>query len=244
MVFVILILFYFRSSIGDAVSSFTQRFLRPVFILGNNISLRMDNISSNFASKKSLNIENQNLKDIKASLESELTNYKTLEEENISLKEILGRVSVNEDFILGTILAKPFTTLFDTLFIDIGSEQGLEIGDLVFAYGNIPIGKISNTEKNTSTVTLFTNAGEKTSGIISSQNIYIDLVGRGGNNFEIILPRDLILTKGEDIVLSGIHPYVLAKVEGIISDDRESYQKALLISPVNIQELKFVQVRK
>jgi len=33
-------------------------------------------------------------------------------------------------------------------------------------------------------------------------------------------------------------------VETIISDPRDSFQKALLVSPVNIQEIKFVEVEK
>jgi len=60
----------------------------------------------------------------------------------------------------------------------------------------------------------------------------------------MILPRDFVLEKGNEVVLPGITPYTLGVVETIISDPRDSFQKALLVSPVNIQELKFVEVEQ
>jgi len=60
----------------------------------------------------------------------------------------------------------------------------------------------------------------------------------------MILPRDFVLEKGNEVVLPGITPYVLGIVQSILSDPRDSFQKALLVSPVNIQELKFVEVEQ
>lgn len=75
-------------------------------------------------------------------------------------------------------------------------------------------------------------------------NIFTEIVGRGGGNFEMVMPKDLTLAKGDQAVLPGIVPYVLGIVETTISDPRDPFQKALLVSPVNIQELKFVEVEK
>ena len=58
----------------------------------------------------------------------------------------------------------------------------------------------------------------------------------------MILTRDFILLKEDQVVLPGINTYVVGVVETIISDPRDSFQKALLIAPVNIWELKFVEV--
>jgi len=71
-----------------------------------------------------------------------------------------------------------------------------------------------------------------------------ELVGRGGGNFEMTMPKNFILQKGDQVVLPGPYPYVLAIVEKIISDPRDLFTKALLVSPVNIQELKFVEVEQ
>jgi len=73
---------------------------------------------------------------------------------------------------------------------------------------------------------------------------FMQVTGRGGGNFEMVLPRDFVLEKGAEAVLPGITPLVLGTVQTIISDPRDSFQKALLLSPVNIFEIKFVEVEK
>ena len=58
----------------------------------------------------------------------------------------------------------------------------------------------------------------------------------------MVLPRDFVLEKGSTVVLPG-SSYVVAVVKTIISDPRDSFIKALLVSPANVQELKFVEVK-
>jgi rod shape-determining protein MreC len=244
IIFILFLIFYFNKPIAKVLGTFTHTVLRPVLVFGNNASTRLHNLGSYFASKNTLLKENDTLKEEKLSLESKLVNYQSIENENKSLKELLGRLGENNSYILATILAKPNVTLFDTLLLDVGELDKVSVGDIVFAYGNIPLGKISEVYSHTSKVTLFSNAGEKTNAIISSTNTYIDLIGRGGGNFEIILPRDFTVSEGENILLPDLNNYLIAKVVSTISDARDSYQKALLISPVNIQQLKFVQIRK
>jgi hypothetical protein len=100
-------------------------------------------------------------------------------------------------------------------------------------------------------VILFSSPGETTEAVIennpapsSSQggNVFTELTGRGGGNFEMILPIDLTVQKGNQVDLPGTNPYLLAIIETVISDPRDPSIKALLQSPVNVQELKFVEV--
>ena len=60
----------------------------------------------------------------------------------------------------------------------------------------------------------------------------------------MIMPKDFTIQKGDQVVMPGLNSYVLAIVQTIISDPRDPFIKALLTSPVNIQELKFVEVEK
>lgn len=236
-------LFFLRNGIFKSLSSFTHWIVRPVIVLGNNVGNKFSNINIVFSSKKNLLKENQNLQLKLNENEFKMANYNSLLDENLKLKEVLER-KINSTMVLGGILTKPNVSLYDTLIIDIGSEEGIVEGQRVFALGNIAIGRVVEVNKNSSKVVLFTNSGEKTQVFISGLDIYIEAMGRGGGNFEIILPKDLILEKGQEIVLPGITPYLLAKVDSIISDPHDSLQKTLLVSPVNIQQLKFVQVEK
>ena len=145
--------------------------------------------------------------------------------------------------ILASVLAKPNQSLYDALIIDVGLEQGIKVGENVFALGNVPIGYISDVYRSSSKVVLFSNPGEKTEVIIPPKNIFMQAVGRGGGNFEMIIPGDFSLEKGNEVVLPGIIPYVVAVVQTTISDPRDSFRKALLISPVNVRELKFVEIK-
>lgn len=141
------------------------------------------------------------------------------------------------------ILSKPNKSPYDTLVIDAGENENIEVGNLVFALGNIPIGKVAEVYGDTAKVTLFSSAREKTEVVLSGQNAFVEIIGRGGGNFEMTLPRDFIVEAGREVVLPGINPYVVARVVTIISDPRDAFSKALLVSPVNIFELKFVEVR-
>ena len=119
----------------------------------------------------------------------------------------------------------------------------------------MPIGRVSVVYPFSSKVTLFSSPGEKTEVVIegkparlndisrSGGNVFTELIGRGGGNFETILPRDFILNKGDTVTLPGIVPYVIGVVETTISDPRDAFTKVLLTIPLNIFELKFVEVK-
>ncbi len=130
------------------------------------------------------------------------------------------------------------------MIIDAGVNQGVIINQKVFALGNIPIGKIAETYMNSSKVLLYSNPGEKTEVAITGKNTFIEVIGRGGGNFEILLPKDFNIENGTEVVLPGITPRVLGTVVKTISDPRDAYVKALLVSPVNIEDLRFVEIER
>ncbi|OGI66308.1 hypothetical protein A3A95_01755 [Candidatus Nomurabacteria bacterium RIFCSPLOWO2_01_FULL_39_18] len=256
--FVILfsVLFYFRMNIFHGLAYVSSTIFRPVVVFGNSVRDKLGDISYFFTSKNSLIEENEDLRTKLRESEAELSNYNSILEENSKLKEILGRKREGAPMILAAILSRPNQSVYDTLVIDVGTKQGLQVGDKVFASGFVPIGRVREVYGSSSKVVLFSSSGEKTNITISldhniagefgeittTKDVSMEIVGRGGGNFEMILPRDFFLKKGDQAVLPGIMPHVVGVVEAIISDPRDSFQKALLVSPVNIQELKFVEV--
>jgi cell shape-determining protein MreC len=238
------LLFYFRASIFSGFSYVGLGVFRPVISVGNNLGEKLKSINAYFSSKDSLYRENEDLKLKLDSDRENRANYDSVVAENIELKDILGRKNEQVDMILGVVLAKPNQSIYDTLLIDIGINHGVKVGDKVFASGNIPIGTIREVYPSSAKVVLFSNSGEVTSVIVSGKNVSMELVGRGGGNFEMTMPRDFTLLKGDQVVLPSINNHVVAIVETIISDSRDAFQKAILVSPVNFQQLKFVQVEK
>ena len=217
--------------------------LRPLWNLENGVVSGTDTFVSYFASKHMLEIENQSLKSQLIEMQARMADRATLAQENASLKEILGRTTSN-NLILGTILVKPNRSLYDTLVIDIGADNGIKVGDTVFAYGTTPIGLVSSTGGSSATVTLFSTSGQKTTGRIDGKNIDVELIGRGGGNFQLQVPRDITLEPNTNVLFPGITPEVIAVVASSITDARDPTQTFLLTSPVNINELNWVEVEK
>jgi cell shape-determining protein MreC len=237
-------LLYFRVGVFGALSSVSQTLFRPVLAVGRSAGEKIKSVGSYFASKNSLYLQNQNLLNSVKENDARMANYDSVVAENARLKEILGRKKENLSLFLASILAKPNQSPYDTLVIDAGAKQGLREGSLVFAFGDLPIGRVGLVYDNSAKVILFSSAGEKTQAIISGQDVFMELVGRGGGNFEMILPRDFVIKKGDQVVMPGASTYLLAIAETTISDPRDPFLKALLVSPVNMQALKFVEVER
>lgn len=250
-VFSLALLLFFRASVWHGLSYLASGAFYPVVYVGNGLKTRLGNIGAYFYSKTSLTEENERLLAELREKEAQMLDHDILTAENQSLKEVLERKKTTSSMILGGILSKPNQSAYDTLIIDAGASEGVQDGQMVYAYGEIPIGKISSVNPFTSTVVLFSSSRERTTAVISGasiatehKNVFYDLVGRGGGNFEMILPREINPEKGDHAVLPGFESSVVATVESIISDVRDPFTKVLFVSPVNIQELKFVQVKK
>jgi rod shape-determining protein MreC len=237
-------LFYFRGPIWSGVSFVGNVITRPVLKLFSNIGDNFEYFALRFEDKKDLHEENKELKEKIAKIEIKMIEHDYLLQENESLKETLNRLPENKEFILASVLMRPKLVLFDDLIIDAGAKEGIEEGKLVFAYGNVPVGRVDEVYPKSAKVKLFSNSGTITDVYVSTDNIAIELIGRGGGNFKIILPKDLMLKKGDLALLPGLSNYPIAKVETIANDPRDPYSKALLSSLINIQELKFVEVEK
>jgi len=241
--FVCLILFYFRLGIWGGLSYLTNRFFHPVFTLGNFVGEKLGGIRSLFISKSSLDMQNKTLQSQLDEDKAAMANYNSILAENNSLKEILGRKNEKTPMVLSAILSKPDQSPYDTIIIDAGEKEGLKVGDMVFASGNVPVGRLALVYPDSSKVILFSNSGEKTQVVVGGKNIFLEAIGRGGGNFEMVLPRNFTPAKGDQVLLPGITSYVLAVIETIISDPRDPFVKALLVSPVNVEELRFVEVK-
>ena len=262
------VIFSFRTSIWNGLSKTGEFIFGPVLSFGQTSEYKFSDLYAYFVSKKSLYWQNQDFLEKLKAEDARMANYDSVVSENASLKEILNRKDPQSVLILSDILAKPNQSLYDTLLIDTGTKDGVKTGDTVFAFGNIPIGHVSDVYPDTSKVILFTNPGETTEVVISpkinpatvsattdvtqttatastvpeSKNAYVELIGRGGGNFEIDMPKDMVLNPGDQVILPGVKSYVIAIVEKIISDPRNPFNKALLESPVNITGLRFVEV--
>lgn len=214
----------------------------PLWHLKNNINTFFESNSALLSSKSDLIKENLSLKQEIESRKNDLILLDLVRQENIDLKNILNRKKNDQQLILGTVLIKPFLSLYDTMILDIGTFDGVEVGNQVLANGNVFIGYISEVYENTSKVVLYSSFGEKVKVSIGNNNIEKEAIGLGGGNFKIDISKEINIKEGDTVVLPSISPNVFGVVEKVSSKDSDSIQTVLFKMPINIFELKWVLV--
>jgi cell shape-determining protein MreC len=176
------------------------------------------------------------------SYDAQLTTAKLLAEENDALKAELGRTASSKG-TLAHVVTVPNRSLYDTFVIDGGEDVGIAIGQTVYAFDSIALGTISAVADTHATVSLFSTSGRETPGSVGGNNVSVALIGRGGGEYEVRLPRDLQFTTGELIAYQSTHTAVLAEIERIATDPRDPFQRLIVKVPINLQALKWVLVK-
>lgn len=243
---IIFILFFVLSILGFFIWS-GKIFIfigKPIWKSEKIILNEFNNSEYLIRSKKSVFFENENLLKENTDLKTSMIDYSVIKDENLKLKELFGRIPEGQEMILSSILTKPNHSPYDTILIDIGENLGVKEGQRVYADGYIPIGSVSKVYSNTSLVNLYSNPGQKTEGILEGSNANVELIGRGGGNFEMLIPIDLSSNEGTKILIPGIDNEIIAYVNKIISSPTDPMKKVLLSSPINIQNLKWVEIKK
>lgn len=168
----------------------------------------------------------------------------TLRSANESLRKELSYVAHPETVIAAQILYKPSDSLYNSLVIDRGTRDGIRQGQLVTSQGTIGLGTVASVTASTATVRLF--SGPQFSGdvVMKADSITVPATGRGGGNFEIHIPQSIKVTKGDLIAFPDKPDMTIGIIESIDFDPRDPFQTVLTRTPVNVQELQFVEVVK
>lgn len=163
-----------------------------------------------------------------------------LRTENELLKSLLGREQTGRD-VLARIISRPPHSIYDTLIIDIGADQNLQIGNKVY-YENIVLGEVREVFPHTAKVALYSSSGESIDATPAGEGAALHLVGRGGGSFEVSVPRDLQVAVDTVFTDQSISLSPVAVIKKIIFDPRDPFQTVYLVSPVNVGNISFVTV--
>lgn len=221
-----------------------QRIAKPMWKAENAVQNGAENMGYVIRTKASVYNENEILKAKNQELEARMVEYGGLLKENADLKSAFDRTDPKDDFLLATILIKPNRSPYDTVILDVGKDHTVVAGSEVYAKGDVPMGTISEVYAHTSVVKLYSSPGEVTEAQIEGANASVELTGRGGGNFEMVVPVDLSVPEGTNVVLPFIKMRVVATVVDSISAPQDPLRKVILKSPVNIQEEKWLQIKK
>ncbi|MBU1159623.1 rod shape-determining protein MreC [Patescibacteria group bacterium] len=234
---------FFSQKSHDFFAKITLGASRPFFQKGDDLKNWLDLKQQSFKEKEALFQENKDLKEKINELETQILSCHVLDQENKDLKNALSLNKQNE-FIVSFIISRPPQAPYDIFILDSGSDDGIENGMMVTAYGEIMVGYIEEVFSKTSRVKLISFPKNETNAFTLSSSTPVMLIGKGGGNMEINLPRGVEINVGEKIVTNSSDPLILGIVDVIQASETDPFQKILLRIPANIYELKYVMVKK
>jgi cell shape-determining protein MreC len=219
--------------------------LEPVATVLWSMSDKLASMSNDaktlISSKQKLEDENQELRRKIFELSSRLTILSSLEGENAFLKEMWARKESGQPR-LARVLLGPSNSFYDSLIIDLGLENEAQTGLKVYAPGGFLLGMIEEVFNKTSRVRLFSNPGMVTDAVLERSGATLSLKGNGAGNFSVLVPKQEEVEIGDLVVMPSLSSKPIAVVSGVESSEADSFKELLLSLPVNIFELKWVEV--
>lgn len=239
-VVVLFLVQYFFSSFLK--TSFTY-ISKPVLYIVDLVESPFSNIGGYFRTKGSLIKENLSLKDSLAELELKEYDYDLLQKENDDLKTQLGR-SLPVKKIIANILLKPPQSPYDTFVIDIGSKDGVVLGSKAYISDKIIIGVISEVRNSSSVIELLSTSGKATNATLERTGASYGLVGLGGQNYKLEVPKDTDMAWGDVFVFPGIERSIVGSIYYIDTNSQNAFKTAYIRAPVNTFSYKNVLIDK
>jgi cell shape-determining protein MreC len=227
--------------IEGGLSALFYKIGHPLWEADSYYGKTLKNFVSYFKTKSSLDYQNNFLKNENAILREKLSIYSETEKQNLELKELLGRFT-EKKIILAGVLSAPPRSPYDVLIIDAGTRNGIQAGDRVITAGGSVIGEIVSALGDFSRVGLYTSPGRTLSGFLGEKRIPVEVVGIGGGNFEMILPKEEQVVEGESVFLPGLDNELIGTVSNVLTRDVDFLQLATVSAPVNLYELRYVGV--
>ncbi|MFM2357780.1 MAG: hypothetical protein RJA61_517 [Candidatus Parcubacteria bacterium] len=224
-------------------SSAVFKLFSEAWNFGNAVDAEASLNTGFFSSKEALILENKALKELLAQTTVKEIAYQALYDEYTELKSSLGG-SADEGSILAGVIAHPPRIAYDNIIIDIGLAEGVRVGDVVFADGVVALGTVVDVYDSQSKVELYSTPERQTVAFISRTGVQVDLVGRGGGDFEIVVPREASVVEGDIFVTAGATGFVTARARVIDSRPTDAFQNVLAEVPVNIQNIRWVTLKK
>lgn len=238
---ILLILFLLRS------------FLQPLFLFiskpfihtGQTIDTKVDTVLQTATLSKAQLLDQITL--LKKQNEELVLRIGFLENQQVKFSDIeknFGLTSADNAFLLAPIISKPNQSAYDTLILAKGSTDGITVGQYVYMDTYAVLGVIDSVTETTSVVKLFSSPATNTQARLERTGYDITLIGRGGGNMIVEIPKEIETALGDRISYPLIPNTVVGVIRDITLDDRSVYKKLYVTLPVNILTLDFVYIQK
>jgi len=241
ILFILIFVFVFVFGVSRSVSSLVINFLSPLFKAGDYFYGTLGKIPNFFSDRNKLAEENAKLLFELQNLRLNIADYESIKYENRQLREDLN-IKPKGNFIASSIIAKSPQIPLDSLFLDKGTGDGINNGDLVLAGERTSIGKIAESSKNKATVSLNSFAGAVSYGYVARTDEPLEIKGVGGGDIEAKVSIDFDIEVGDKIMATGSSAYLVAIVGSIEENQSSGFKNVLLFLPINVSRINMVFV--
>lgn len=214
-------------------------------------SLKADKFFNYFNSVSRLNEKNDELRQEKEALLSELVGLKEVERENEFLRKQMGLPeSETQEFILANVIGRDTSVLSGQILIDKGSRHGVKDKAAVIIAGNILVGQVIETTDSFAKVQLVNDSNSRVNALIRESGTVGLAKGNQGLSVIIdLLPQGQDIGEGETVITSGLAGLVpkgllIGQIQEIFFSDVQISQKAKIKPAADLSKLERVFVIK
>ncbi len=233
--------FFLMSRTPDSLATVTRSVGFPIWKARNFFVDETKDTFNFFRSHNALITENKRLKEENDTLRSTLLGLDTLKSEHEKLLADFGRSTI-EKKVLASVLVRPPQTPYDTLILDVGSDNGIIPGNIFYSMSGFALGTINDVTKRTSKAILFSSTDVEVEGLVERSGFPINLRGKGGGIFEVQAPQDADILKDDVVIMPTLRGSIIGFVADIESSVTSAFRRVLVQIPINVSHLRFVQV--
>jgi len=214
----------------------------PFIHVKEKIAASFSGVGDFFVSKRHMSEEIAALQSENDTLRAATLSCLLIQNENDSLRSLMGNRSTRPPGVVATVLLRPPYTPYDSLFLDVGSENGVSVGDTVVVDGSIVLGEITEVFGHTSRAELFSSPGKETLVSVGSSHLSLSAVGEGGGAFSIRVPRETEVALEDIVSIPSLSGMSIGRIASVDAAPEDAFQVVRFRYAANFATLHFVEI--
>lgn len=138
------------------------------------------------------------------------------------------------------VLSSPPFSLYDTLVLDVGTNDGVALQDFVVYDNTTALGVIDTVNDNTARARLFSSPGTEQSVRVGTRDFLVVARGIGGGTVQMFVLKEEAVSRGESVFLPD--GMLFARVDAITQNESDAFAIVYAVVPFNLFEIRDVMV--
>jgi cell shape-determining protein MreC len=231
------------------VLGFFSQYIRPLFInvfhpVVGGMARITETTQAVPHSKRNMQAEIERLKKENEKLITLNANLEKEKNESLEWNALFGNTYTIDSLVRALIISKPNQSQYDTFIIEGGADTGAHVGSYLLINENIVLGTIDSIQDTKMVGILFSSPGIKTVGRLERSNYDVTLVGKGGGNMTVEIPKEIETALGDRVLFPAFKDTVMGIIRDISLDDRDATKTLYITLPTNILTLDHIYITK